>query len=147
MRSPRADRGSTLFWPYVLHLWTIFGLALSNASLGVAILAAPFSVRGREIPWERFRSVLTPVALYVLILLTSIAASYDPGVSWLAGREIFSLATLPLGLIALRSERRIRLAVDGLVVLAALLSIWGLGQFLAGAGGWTTYVDQVEEDF
>lgn len=135
MRDPRAARGATLFWPYVLHLWTIFGLAISNALLGIAILAAPFSVRRREVPWERFRGALTPLALYVLILLTSIAASYSPRVSLPSAGEIFSLATLPLGLIALRTERRIRLAMNGLVLLAALLSLWGLGQFLTGAGG------------
>ena len=135
MRAPRADRGSTLFWPYVVHLWTIFGLAISNAMLGIAVLLAPLSVRRREVPWESFRGVLTPVALYVLILLTSIAASYDPRTSLAAGRELFSLATLPLGLIALRSERRIRLAVDGLVVAGALFSVWGLAQFLTGGGG------------
>lgn len=135
MSDQRVGRGSTLFWLWVLQLWTIFGLAISNALLGVALLAAPFAVRLRELRWERFRPLLTPLVLYVLFLITSIAASYDPRVSWVASGEIFSLAMLPLALIVLRDERRVSLAVDGLVVLAALLSIWGLGQFLDGGGG------------
>jgi O-antigen ligase len=129
------DRGRWLYWPYVLHLWTIFGLALSNALLGIAVLAAPAAVRWREVEWERYRSLLTPLALYSIFLLTSIATSSDPRVSWLASGEIFSLGTLVLGLVALRDEARLRLAVDGLVATSALLSVWGLAQFLDGAGG------------
>ncbi len=135
MAEPRADRGSSLFWLYVLHLWTIFGLALSNALLGLAVLAAPFAMRSRAVRWERYRSVLTPLALYVLFLVTSIAASTEPRASWLSLGEVFSLASLPLALVALRDERRLRLAVDGLVAISVALSIWGLAQFLDGAGG------------
>ncbi len=133
--SAPTDRSRWLYWPYVLHLWTIFGLAISNTLLGVAVLAAPFAARWRQVPWERHRSLLTPLALYALFLVTSIVTSSDPRVSWEASGEIFSLATVVLGLVALRDEKRLRLAVDGLVATAALLSVWGLAQFLDGAGG------------
>ncbi len=135
LADPRADRGPLLFWSYALHLWTIFGLAISNVLLGLALVVAPFAVRWREVPWERYRSLLTPLALYVLFLATSIAASFDPRVSWVAAGEVFSLASLPLALVALRDQRRLRLAVDGLLVVSVVLAIWGLAQFLDGVGG------------
>ncbi len=134
--TPPLDRGRVRFWPYVLHLWTIFGLALSNTFLGFAVLASAFTRGWRGVPWHRHRSLLIPLALYVLFLIASIAVSADIRASWMASGEIFSLSALILGLIALRDSERLRQAVDGLVLVSALLAVWGLSQFLGeGVGG------------
>ena len=122
-------------WLYGLHLWTLFGLALSNILLGLAILAAPAGVRWRRVDWRRLAPVLWPLGLYVLFFLTSVGASYEPAVSAGQVGRLFSLATLPLGLLLVRGERGARRVVDGVLVVAGLMAVYGLGQFLLGYGG------------
>ncbi len=122
------------FWLYGLHLWTIFGLAISNGLLVITALFAPRAIRGQEMPWRRWRPVLVPLTLYALIVLVSIAFSYDFKVSLAAGREVYALGTLFLGLLLMRGEPAVRKVVDGVIMLSGILAGWGLGQFLVGYG-------------
>jgi O-antigen ligase len=122
------------FGAYVLHLWTVIGLALSNAMLGVLLLLAPFGLRRRRIEWSRFAPILLPVTCYAATLIAAIALSRNPWLSLPAARELLTVSTLLLGLALLDSEKRVRLAVDGVVVMGGLAAFWGLAQLLAGYG-------------
>ncbi len=125
------ERGFAL---YALHLLTVWALALSNAFMILATLAG--LARARQVPWNRFAPVLRPLGLYAMFVLAAVAGSYSPRLSLVGSRELFALLTLPLAFILMRdSEARIRRLVDGLVLMGALLAVWGLGQLLFGFGG------------
>ncbi len=128
--APRAG-----FWLYAGHLWAVFAIAVSNILLGLTVLAAPWGARPFSAPWQRWRSLLMPLGLYVLGLLLSIAVSYEPRFSVRAMTEIFSLTTLVLALLLVRGEDRVRRIVNGLIVLSALLALSGLVQYLWDFGG------------
>lgn len=140
----RSARGAA-FWLFAAHLWTVFGLALSNVLLGLTVLAAPFSwagdgggaraaVRRALRLGRRGGPLLAALALYALLLLAAVAASLDPGRSARALSELFNLAVVPLALLLVRGEREARRVADGLVVVAALSALFGLAQFLVGYG-------------
>ena len=117
---------------YALHLWTIFGLALSNFFL---IVAAALALPRSRWRWLRLqRSLWVPLALYTLFLCVSVALSVEPQASRPELREIFSLATVPLALLWVRRERDLRRLVDGMIVVASLTAIHGLTQLARGYG-------------
>jgi len=123
--SPRVGYGM-----YAAHLWTVFGLGLSNVFLGLCLIA---TLRRRE--WasgvgRRLQPILMPLTLYVVFLIAAVAFSYDPKESLSGLREVISLATLPLGVILVRGERQVRRVVDGLVVAASAIALYGLVQSL-----------------
>jgi O-antigen ligase len=129
--SSSGERG---FWLYSLHLLTISALALSNIFLVLASLGA--LVLGLRAPWRRFAAMLRPLGLYALLVLAAVAGSVEPRASLDGARELLSLVTLPLGCVLLwRQEGRIRRLIDALVVMGALVALYGLGQLLVGFGG------------
>ncbi len=119
---------------YVLHLWALFGLALSNLFLGLALLAAPASWKRGVRIWARRTDILLPLLAYVCILLASTLLSSDPGRSVRELSELFTLAAIPLGLLVIDSERRARQVVNGLIVVAVAAAVYGLGELLGGSG-------------
>ncbi|MGH9464399.1 MAG: O-antigen ligase family protein [Thermoanaerobaculia bacterium] len=124
------------FWLYTGALWTVFGLALSNLLFGAAVLASLWQRQWRAVAWRRWRWVLLPLGIYAGCVLTSIVFSRDPQTSARASSGVVSLAILPLGLLALRGERRVRWVVDGIVAVAALCAAHGLiQQSFLGYGG------------
>jgi hypothetical protein len=133
------------FWLYALHLWSVFGIALSNIFFGLTALVAPRAVRGTSFQWRRVKPVLVPLALYAAFVLASIPFSYDPLWSLSAGRHLLSLASLFLALVLVRGGLQVRQVIDGLVIVTALVATYdrpdvvrlGLEVALAvgGAGG------------
>ena len=124
-------------WFYALfcgHLLTLFGIALSNAFLGLTILATPFLPARREPALARARPLLGALVAYVLWLGVAIAASVDSAASLTSLREVLTLTTLPLALVAVRDEKRLRQLVDALVLVAAGLAVLGLSQLASGYG-------------
>lgn len=126
---------------YVSHLATIFSIAASNILLGFTVLSLPWTYpRGdrrdgdRGVDWAGLAPLLVPLGFYVLFMLGSIVASYDPRTSLRGVTEIFSLMTLVLAPLFVRGEREVRRLVDLLIVLAALLACTGLAQYLMGYG-------------
>ena len=117
-----------------LHLLTVWGLALSNVFMG---LTAVWSV------WRRDRlhrplltygplgtaQLLAPLGLYVVLLVASVAMSYDPAVSVSDLREIMLLPTLPLALLLVRGRREVGLLVNLLIGLTVVLAILGICQY------------------
>ncbi len=129
--TPRAGRAGD--WLFLSHLATLFSIALSNILLGLTILSLPWT-RRRTVPWGLLAPLTVPLGLYVLFLAGSVAASYDPGTSVRGLTEIFTLSTLLLAPLLVRTERQVRLAVDVLIGVAALLACAGLSQYLYGYG-------------
>ena len=121
-------------WCYGLHLWTIFGIALSNIFLGLTGIATAAGANRLRVPWRRMRRVLVPLGLYSVLVVISVLTSYDSQMSLSKGKEVLSLGTLFLGLVLIRGESQVRRIVDGIIILAALLSLIGLGQMLFGFG-------------
>ncbi len=133
--SPPPGRRPAAFWLFGAHLWTVFGLALSNALMALTALFAPRAARaGEPFPWRRMRGVLLPIGVYALCVATSTVLSTGPVTSLASARELLSLATLPLALVLVRDAAGARRLVDGLVLVVALLALLGLAQFLVGYG-------------
>jgi O-antigen ligase len=122
-------------WTYSLHLLTVFGLGLSNGFLGLTFLLSPPALRSSRIPWSRLQPLYRPLGAYVLLLAASVLASYEPRVSAGGLTELISLATAFLGPLLVRGERNTRRLVDALVIMGALISVYGLAQILYGYGG------------
>jgi O-antigen ligase len=133
---PPEDRPSRAgFWLYAAHLWAVFASAVSNVLLGLTVLVAPWSAPRSAAAWRPWRGLLRPLGVYVLALVVSIAASYEPRRSLGALSEVFSLATILLALVLVRGERPARRIVDGLIVVSSLFALSGLAQFLWDFGG------------
>jgi O-antigen ligase len=122
----RAERAG--YWLYLSHLATLFSIAASSILLGFSVLSLPWT-RRRHVPWADLAPLLIPLGFYVLLLVGSIVASYAPQTSARALTEIFSLSTLVLAPLLVRGERQVRLAVNVLIVVAALLACLGLVQY------------------
>lgn len=129
-----AGRVTAAFWLYVSHLLGLFGLAISNGLLALALLAAPWTLPRRPAVWRRGAPLLSAVGLYLLFLLAAVAASRDPAASFPALSEIFALAALPLAVLSVRGERQTRRLVDLLLLAATVFALHGLGQYFFGYG-------------
>lgn len=118
---------------YVSHLATLFSIAASNILLGVAVLALPWT-RRRNVDWAALAPILIPLGFYVVLMLGSIVASFQPRISARGVTEVFSLMTLVLAPLLVAGEREVRRLVDLLTALGALLACSGLAQYLLGYG-------------
>jgi O-antigen ligase len=127
-------RGLWFYGLFAGHLLTLFGIALSNIFLGLTVLATPFLPARREPALARARPLIGALVAYVVLLCFSIALSVDRDASLGALRELLTLTTLPLALLAVRDERRLRLLVDALILVAAGLAVLGLSQLASGYG-------------
>ena len=145
MSSSRIDVDSTAtvrtrsafsgFLLYALHLWTVFGLVLSNAFLILSLVALPWLGRGATRILDRSnRHLWVPLALYTLFLGVSIVLSVEPHASRLEIREVFTLSTLPLAFAYAADRHRVRRILDGLVLVGAATAVWGLAQLSNGYG-------------
>ncbi len=119
---------------YASHLLASPGLALSNILLAVAVLALPRLGAPKPALPPPVRAPLAAATLYLVLLVASILASQDVWTSVRAVPEIFAFATLALALVWLRGEARVRWLVDILIVLGALVALWGLAQLAFGYG-------------
>jgi O-antigen ligase len=118
------------FAAYALHLFTVFGLALSNILLGLTLLLAPRALAERRVRWGVLEPVLLPMGFYLVFLTASILLSYEPRASLYSFGETFAFATLYLGPGLVRGERELRRLIDGVIVVAALLALRGLSEYL-----------------
>ena len=131
---PVTPRERWRFSLYAAHLLTLFGIALSNIALAIALLASPFLAEQPGPALRRGRPVLLLLALYVVLLVLSVVFSSDPQLSVWGLSEIVSLAALPLALVSISGERRLRWLFDASIVVAALLALAGMAQLLVGYG-------------
>lgn len=129
-----SGRAVAAFWLYAAHLLGLFGLALSNALLALALLAAPWTLGRRLGEWRRGAPLLTAAGLYLLFLLAAVAAAREPAASLGALTELFALAALPLAVLSVRGERATRRLVDLLLLAATAFALHGLAQYFFGYG-------------
>jgi O-antigen ligase len=127
----RAERAG--YWLFFSHLAAVFSIAASNILLGFTILSLPWT-RRRGVRWAELTPLLLSLGFYVLLLVAAVVASYDPRTSARGLTEIFTLSTLLLAPLMVRGERQVRLVVDALITVAALLACAGLSQYLLGYG-------------
>ncbi|HEX7184580.1 MAG TPA: O-antigen ligase family protein [Thermoanaerobaculia bacterium] len=130
--SPWPDRAG--YWLLSGHLLAVFGIAASNILLGLTLLVAPWTLRGRKIDWNELAPLTIPLGLYALWLVAAIFASFDPVASLSGARELFTLSGLLLAPLLIRGERDVRRLVNGMIVVGALLAATGLAQYLIGYG-------------
>lgn len=129
------------FGLYAALLFTVFGIALSNAFLLLSLLLLPWTARGL---WGRLRPaarLLTALGVYLLLLAVAIVFSYDPSHSWEAHSELFNLTPLPLALLLVRGERQVQRIVDGLLVVGGVVAVYALTQLPGDLGHWERLVD------
>jgi O-antigen ligase len=117
-------------WTYTGHLLTIWGIALSNACLGLLVLWSGWNRRQLDWGWPRTVAILRPMGCYLIFSLVSILASEDPLRSAGELSELFSFFTLPLAWILWRGPHRVRRLFDFLIVMTGLLAVYGMGQYL-----------------
>ncbi|MEO8196699.1 MAG: O-antigen ligase family protein [Thermoanaerobaculia bacterium] len=122
------------FGLYASHLLTLFGIAVSNVALGLAILAYPALRNPADEVFRRARPLLLATLAYSALLVVSVLFSQEPATSFASLSEFFTLAALPLALGSLAGERRVRWLFDALIFAAMLAALAGLGQFWIGFG-------------
>lgn len=133
--SQEAPSPSAGYWFYALHLATIWGLALSNALQGLALLWVIIHWRRVRPSSERFYAtgmdrLLKPFALYAAVFVVSVMTSYQvPQSAWHL-RGLIGLTTLPLAFLLVQGERQVRLLFDILIWVTLGLAILGIGQYL-----------------
>ena len=114
---------------FVGHLFTVFGLALSNGLMGLMILWAGWRRRSLDWRWIARMALFVPALVYLIFYVGSIASSLEPVHSLDELRDVLTFGTLFLAPVLVRGERRVRLVCDSLIVLGVLVSLHGLGQF------------------
>lgn len=123
------------FWLFTLHLLTVWGIALSNVFQGLTLLWT----LGR---WRRLRPLVSslqaagagllmkPFVFYVAVFVASALMSYQVRTSLFELRALIGLTTLPLALLLVPGERRVRLVFDLLIWVTFALGIYGIAQYL-----------------
>lgn len=120
---------------YAGHLFTVWGIALSNTLFGLTLLWSAFNPRYWRRDWPRHAPILVPLVLYSVALIVSTAFSSDPAHSSRHLREILSLATLVAALALVRGEREVRRIFDLLIFSTVLVAIYGIVQYYFTAYG------------
>jgi O-antigen ligase len=118
------------FWLLWGQYAGLFGIALANGLLALAALAAPWRTDARRLLQPRFQALLGALAAYALALVAAVAGSFDPRASARELTELFTLLTVPLVLLLVRSQRQARWMVDAVVLLATVQSVVGAVQLL-----------------
>lgn len=136
---PEGGSRRTGFWLYASHLYTVFGIALSNGLLLLTLASLPWTARpSTPETWRRLRRarpLLTVLGVYLVLLMVAIGFSYDPRISFDAHSDLLNLAPLPLALLLVRGERDLRRLVDGLVIVGGVVAVAALAQLPIQAGG------------
>ncbi|REJ85430.1 MAG: hypothetical protein DWQ36_10110 [Acidobacteria bacterium] len=125
------------FWLLWSSIFALFGIALANGLLALAVLAAvAFVVAGGGVEPARWPRQATPLAwallAYASCLVLSGAMSLRPAVSMgSVASDLFTLTTLPLVLFWVRSPRDVERLAGAILALGTLASVFGIGQALA----------------
>ena len=114
---------------YAAHLFTIFGIALSNTFFGLTLLWCGLHFRRFKQSWPRQAAILIPLAAYSIGLVISVLFSSDFSVSSRHLREILSLTTLVLGLFLVRGAVETRRIYSLIILTTNLVAIYGICQY------------------
>ena len=116
---------------FMAHVWTAFALGFSNTVLALSGVAATRVDRHGWVGWRGARRLLIPATIFFLSMLCSTIASSQPEVSWSASSRPLGLFALPLCLYLIRDRQSVQRMIDGLILMAFLASLLGLGQGIA----------------
>ena len=98
------------------------------------MLATPWRSRFRTLLEIENRPLVWALLLYVASLCLAVVFSYEPLRSAEDLRELLGLITLPLGLLLVRGEQRVRWVVNGIVIVGSAIAVAGLAQLLWNGG-------------
>jgi O-antigen ligase len=76
-----------------------------------------------------------PLGAFVLVFFASTAFSYEPATSLRRSGEVLSLLPLLLALVSVDGEARARVVTRGLMIMGALLAVFGFVQIAIGGAG------------
>ena len=132
--SPNAPGGApspptTGYWLFAGHLLTIWGLALSNALMALAVF---WSVKNRRLvswSWRRDALLFAPAGLYGIFFVVSVATSLEPRTSIPELKDLLSWSTLVLAPILVRGEHVVRRLFDLVLAMTLLLAVHGIFQY------------------
>ena len=117
-------------WSFAGHLLTVWGLALSNALLGLTLLWSARHHRRLNWQWPRTAPILVPLGLYAIVFIVSVMTSLDPATSVRELKSLLGLTTLPLAMLLVRGQAQVRRIFDLTLWLMVLLALYGMGQYL-----------------
>ncbi|MCG8458854.1 MAG: O-antigen ligase family protein [Holophagales bacterium] len=127
------DERKVGFWLFAAHLLTIWGLALSNAFMGLTALwvwVHRRQLRASGPAWRDLAVLFVPAGLYGVFFVVSILGAIEPAVSLGELRDLLSFATLGLAPILVRGEAEVRRVVRLFAGMVVLLAVHGIGQSL-----------------
>lgn len=125
-----ADKADTGYWLFVGHVVAVFGIALSNALMG---LMALWTIRHRRrLHWRfaPYAPLFMPAAIFSIIFVVSAIGSLDPSRSLGGLKDLLSMATLLLAPFLIRGEKQVRRALDLLLIMIVLSALHGVYQYL-----------------
>ena len=124
------DRADAGYWLFTGHVVAIFGIALSNAFMG--LMALWVLLHRRRLRWRlaAYTSLFTPAAVFSMLFVVSALGSLDPARSLGGLRDLLSMATLLLAPFLVRGEKQVRRTVDLLLVMIVVSALHGLYQYL-----------------
>jgi len=123
------------FWLFTLHLLTVWGLALSNVFQGLTLLWTMARWRHLRSSLDSLRAagagpLIKPFVFYLAIFVASALTSYQVRTSLYELRALIGLSTLPLALLLVPGERRVRVVFDLLIWVTFALAVYGIVQYL-----------------
>lgn len=119
----------TGYFYFAAQLLTIFGIALSNAFLGLMILWSGWRRRLLDWSWERHRALLAPLGALAIFYVTAVLFSFDPGESRSHLKSLLPFAAVVLAPLLVRGEQEVRRIMDFLLGLITLLALHGSWQY------------------
>lgn len=124
------------YWFFVMHLITVWGIALSNFFLGLMIL---WWLRHRRLiarTWLETSTLMVPLGIYVIFTVISVIFSLHLHTSLQGLRELINLSTLALGLVLVRGAAQVRPIFTLLICMTVGAATVGIGQYIGtDAGG------------
>lgn len=124
------EDATLLFWLFALHLLTVWGLALSNAFLGMMILAAIFFRRRLDWRWPQTAPILVPLGCFSILFVTASIFSLDRQASLAELGDLTSFATVLLAPVLVRGEAAARRVCRALLLVICLCAVHGIWQYL-----------------
>lgn len=124
------EDATLLFGLFALHLLTVWGLALSNAFLGMMILAAFYFRKRLDWRWPETAPILVPIGCFAILYLAATFFSLEPKTSLGELGDLTSFATVVLAPVLAYGEKAVRRICEALVVLIAIFAVHGIWQYL-----------------
>ncbi|MEM1177091.1 MAG: O-antigen ligase family protein [Acidobacteriota bacterium] len=125
--SESADAG---YWLFAGHVVTIFGIALSNALMGLMALWLIRARRRLNLRFEPYSALFLPAALFSIFFVVSAIQSLDAGRSLGGLKDLLSMLTLLAAPFLVRGEKSVRRTVDFALVMIVLSALYGIYQYL-----------------